>query len=55
MRFRRVIEKMLEVVSWKEKVKEMETALEELIAFKKRVPVIIIGEYFKNYHDVPKK
>ena len=46
---------MLEVVSWKQQAKEFETTLEELIAFKKRVPEIIIGEYFKNYHDVPKK
>lgn len=27
---------MLEVVDWEEKAKEMETTLEELIAFKKR-------------------
>lgn len=55
MCFRRVSEEMLEVVSWEEKAKEMEITLEELIAFKKRLPEIIIGEYFKNYHDVPKK
>lgn len=46
---------MLEVVDWKDKAKEMETTLEELIAFKKRVPEIIIGEYFKNYHKEGEK
>lgn len=35
---------MLEVESWKDKAKEMETILEELIGLKKRVTSIIINE-----------